>query len=158
MATKEDYSTGHEIRVYSEKNPKLDLRLEFNSDMLAFIEQTTYESNSTYLFRWQRKIVAGDRLDEFERLLKLKGRDVFENNIVKYIDKKRRRAMFFRVNLNTPMSSTVIVNKIKRYEDTPPYDLYLFELVLGFKNMLMLDLNIIDMDKLTPVFSEQLLA
>lgn len=158
MATQEDYSTGHEIRVYSEKNPKLDLRLEFNSDMLAFIEQTTYEANSTYLFRWQRKIVAGDRLDEFERLLKLKGRDVFEDNVVKYIDKKRRRAMFFKVNLNTPMSSTAIVNKIKRYDEVPPYDLYLFELVLGFQKMVMLDLNILDFDKLPKDLSAEHLA
>lgn len=160
MATQEDYSTGHEIRVYSEKNPKLDLRLEFNSNMLPFIQQISgFDVNASYLFKWQRQIFAGDRLDEFERLLHLKKRDVFEEGaVVKYIDKKRRRALFFKVNLDTPMSSTVMVDKLKLYEEVPPFDLYLFELYLGFKKMVMLDLNIVDFDKLPKSLSEEHLA
>lgn len=159
MATLENYSTGHEIRAYSEKNPKLNLRLEFNSDMLPFIQQISgYDESAAYQFKWQRQVFAGDRLDEFERLLHLKGRDVFEDTVVKYIDKKRRRALFFKPNLSTPFSSTVMCDKIKRYEETPPYDLYLFELHLGFKKMVMIDLNIVDFDKLPKDLSAEHLA
>lgn len=147
------------MRVYSEENPKLNLKLEFERSMDPFIQQNSgFDMDSSFLFKWHRPVFAGDRLDEFERLLQLKGRDVFADRIVKLTDNKNRRAMFFKVKLDTPLSSTVMVDKIRRYQEKPPYDLYLFEVVLGFKNMMMLDLNIMDMDKLTPEFSAQLLA
>lgn len=155
-----------EFRVYSEKNPKVDHKLDLTIDLFPSVYMIAEETGIFYKLKWERRIYAGDRLDAMERLIRQNGRQFFKDKIVKLTAHREHRAQFFKPIVRDREDSTTfdlletntIVHKIKRYNEVPPYDLYLFEITLYHKNMVQVDLNIVPMDKLPEALSAEHLA